>query len=471
VDEFPPFRDEEFRAFRLQRRKPDYPRIPDIEYCLDVKPRSGGFGFVYKGKHINLDREVAVKVTHRRAASADEAVALAKFQHPNIVTVHDTGLTEDGRRYIVTEWLAGGSLDDWLQANVRLSARRWAEVFETIAKALDVAHVGGFLHRDIKPGNILFARADADWFQTPKLGDFGLAVPGTSGPDSSGTPAYQAPELHEKGGRPTRFSDVYSLGLTMWQCLADRMPTETPLPRLSHIPRTLAAIVVKCLSNSEEGRYGQLGNLEDMNQRPAWLLAEDLQAFLKNRPTLARPLNPVQSAGLWVRRSPWQAGTLTTLTLGLIASGGFAWQLMESQKRERIETKAKLTAVKLVGRATEAKLRAELQARVHRYARTLERVQRQIKDNKSVAVINELDNCDSAYKGGWEWLYLRSQRDVAVDGLDVKSPVQAIAVSVDTRLAVAVAGGKIHLGEWETDLTRLRPIQEAEQRDFRQSST
>ena len=306
---FTPFRDEEFRDFRPRGREPDYPPIPDIEYCRgpdDVGPRAGGFGFVYKARHIKLGRKIAVKVAHRRAASDDEVLTLAEFQHPNIVTIHHTDLTSDGRRYFFTEWLAGGGLDDWLRANVCLSPRLWAEMFETIARALDVTHVAGFLHRDIKPGNIFFVDAERDWFRRPKLGDFGLAVRGTKGPANGGTPGYQAPELHKDYGNSTRFSDMYSLGVTMWQCLGGGLPIEgtltLPLPRILRVPRTLEAIVSKCISHADQDRYGLREiNIEDERQRPASRLAEDLRAFLEHRPTMARPLNTVQAVGLWSR--------------------------------------------------------------------------------------------------------------------------------------------------------------------------
>jgi hypothetical protein len=469
-NECTPLNDEEIYRYRLREPEPDYPPIPDIEYCMDVRPRSGGFGFVYQAKRLSLrGRPIAVKVAHRRTVSNDEAFTLAELQHSNVVTIHHAGLTPDKRRYIITEWLEGGSLDDWLQANVSLSPRDWAELFETIAQALDATHIAGFLHRDIKPSNILFLDTGKDWFRRPKLGDFGLAFRGTKGPANSGTRGYQAPELLEKNGYSTRFSDVYALGVTMRQCLGGSLPTEgtplLPLPKVRRVPLTLKAIVAKCLTHSEHGRYGNRGiNVEDKEQRPAWQLAKDLQAFREHRPTLARPLNRAQSVCLWARRSPWQAVAFTTLTLGLISSGGFAWQF----RRAEVATRARLTAVELAKRETEAKLRARELADVRRYAQQLQQASDQIKSANSVAAIAILDNCDKIYHGGWEWLFLRGQCDTAVDGFNLGSPVQAIAVAVDNRLAVAAAGGKIYLGAWGTDLARTNPIHEPEQRGIRQ---
>ncbi len=344
-------------------------------------------------------------------------------------------------------------------------------MFETIARALDQMHVFGFLHRDVKPGNIFFVDAGKDWFQRPKLGDFGLAVRGTIGPGNCGTPCYAAPEVYGPSGRSTRFSDVYSLGVTMWECLAGKPPIERPFPKIPRIPRTLAAIVAKCLSDLELDRYGDRGiDIADKGQRPALRLADDLQAFLEHRPTLRRPLNRLQSTGLWVRRQPWQAGTFASLTLGLISCGGFAWQLMRSQEGERTEhsraeklASEQLATVKVAHRVTEEKLRVSELAEVRRYAKELRQIQDYIKDGKSDAAIAMLEN-EQVYSGFWEWLYLRSECDSAIGEFDVRSAVQAIAIGPHNRLAVAVAGGKIHLGSWVSSLTWTDPIQEPEQR-------
>jgi tRNA A-37 threonylcarbamoyl transferase component Bud32 len=479
VDGWRPIRTEEFPRFAPRLREQDYPPIDGVEYPLVQLPRAGGFGFVYRAMDKKLKRDVAVKVAHRPSENAAEAVTLARFRHPNIVTVYDTGFTANGRRYIVTEWLGGGSLADKLKAKQVLSPRQWAEMFEKLAAALDVTHVthdNGFLHRDIKPDNILFAPADPDWFRAPKLADFGLAVSGTTGPDNSGTRAYQAPE--HCAGTPSRFSDVYSLGVTLWQCLTGEELTDNglsyPPPSLQGIPATLAAIVRMCLAPEPLSRYGQSDlDIDDVHQCPARALAQDLRWWLDHKPTRARPLNLLQRSALWVQRSPGLASTFAALGLGLVVSGTFAYR--ERVERARAdgtntrllaEKEAKRQAVTQLLAETEAKLAAERRYNIRRYARQLERVQEHLAKGDSPAAVMELDRCDPALRG-WEWDHLRSRCDSAVSKAQFPGPIQALAVGPDGRLAVALAGGKIHLGPWGEGLARVEPLREREKRIIR----
>jgi WD40 repeat protein len=474
-----PFTADEFRRFAPKQLQPDYPPITSVEYPEPRVFRSGGFGVVYRAFDTRLKRIVAVKVAHRRTGETAEALILARFQHPNIVTVHGTGLTEDGRPFIVTEWLDGGSLADRLKARQTLTYRQWAALFEMIARALDNANVAGYLHRDIKPSNILFAKAEPGCFSAPKLADFGLAVRGTTGPDGSGTDGYKAPELCE--GKPSRFSDIFSLGVTLWQCLTGNdPPVDKPLPyplRLQGIPATLAAIVNKCLAPKPLERYSRENlNIDDLNQRPALGLAEDLRAFLDHRPTRARLLNPVQRMGLWVWRSPWQAGTFAMLGVGLTVSTAFAWQLARSLGREQNErqradkvNQEKLAETEEKLQAIREKLQAERQANLQRYARQLRQVQEYLRNadsNAAVAELKRLKRWDSALCG-WEWDYLMGQCDGALNKVNFASPVQAISVGTNDHLAVAVYGGKVYLGPWGKGLADASPLPEDKHRVIR----
>jgi serine/threonine protein kinase len=190
----------------------------------------GGFGLVVAARHRRLKRDVAIKVIPAETAVpgkefTDEAELLASLDHPHIVRVHDY-FEADGLDLIVMELLGGGTL-----------ARRWRGLSQpqacavglAVAAALAHAHERGILHRDIKMGNVLFDTAGL-----VKLGDFGIArmftgsgVTGT--PHGAGTPGYMAPE-QIAGGRLTPATDLYALGVLLYQVLTGAPPFDPTLP-------------------------------------------------------------------------------------------------------------------------------------------------------------------------------------------------------------------------------------------------
>jgi serine/threonine protein kinase len=191
----------------------------------------GGMGSVYKARDTRLDRFVALKIL-RKELSADpaearrleqEARATAAINDPHVVQVFSSG-TDHGQFYLVMELVDFGSLDDLMAQHGRLLE---AEILETglqVAKGLKAAHEKGLIHRDIKPGNILFGSEHA-----AKIGDFGLAVAAGQNAESQneiwGTPYYVAPE--RLNNEPEDFrSDIYSLGATLYHAIAGRPPIE-----------------------------------------------------------------------------------------------------------------------------------------------------------------------------------------------------------------------------------------------------
>jgi tetratricopeptide (TPR) repeat protein len=290
----------------------------------------GGNGVVYEARHTGLKRRTALKVL-RGGPAADpreaarlrgEALALARIGHPNIIQIYEVGET-GGRPYLALEFAPGGSLEARLLGAPQ-PARAAAALTETLARAVHAAHRAGVVHRDLKPGNVLFAEDG-----TPKIADFGLAKwlnaddAQTCTGDILGTPSYMAPE--QARGRNAAVgpaADVYALGAILYELLTGRPPFEgetvwdtlgqvigrdpaPPRQLAPKVPRDLETICLKCLHKDPTRRYGS-----------ADALAEDLARFLAGRPILARPTPAWERAWKWVRRRPAAAaGVAVALTL------------------------------------------------------------------------------------------------------------------------------------------------------------
>jgi len=204
-------------------------------FLLERQLGSGGMGTVYLGKDVTLSRVVAVKVLkpelvadHKFLATfLREAEITASLNHPNIVQVYAFGQHE-GVYYLVVEYISGGSLDDKIMKRGRITELEGIEVGLAVARGLECALQRGLIHRDIKPGNILF-----DAHNTTKVVDFGLSLSyeTTDHFDGEiwGTPYYVAPEKLERHPEDFR-SDLYSLGATLFHAISGRPPYEGENP-------------------------------------------------------------------------------------------------------------------------------------------------------------------------------------------------------------------------------------------------
>jgi serine/threonine protein kinase len=201
-------------------------------FVLERQLGSGGMGAVYLGRDVTLNRVVAVKVlkpelvTDQKfmATFLREAEITASLNHPNIVQVYAFGQHE-GTYYMVVEYISGGSLDDKIAERTQITELEGIEIGIAVARGLDCAlQRGGLIHRDIKPGNILFNANN-----TPKVVDFGLSLSfeTTDHFDGEiwGTPYYVAPEKLEREPETFR-SDLYSLGATLFHAMSGRPPYE-----------------------------------------------------------------------------------------------------------------------------------------------------------------------------------------------------------------------------------------------------
>jgi serine/threonine-protein kinase len=259
-------------------------------YETGEKLGTGGMSNVYKATDRILERTVAVKILAEHLSDDErfvarfrrEALAVAKLIHPNIVQVYDTG-KDEGRHYIVMEYVEGRSGAQILQRHGPVEPEIAAEIGAQACAGLDYAHRRGIIHRDVKPGNLMVVGGPVGGGEmTVKLTDFGIAraieqTRITQVGSVVGTAAYLAPE-QVRGEEATPATDVYALGVVLYQFLTGRLPyegsslaelavrqqNEKPLPPdtyNSEVPETLGAAVLRALEGDPGRRYASADEL------------------------------------------------------------------------------------------------------------------------------------------------------------------------------------------------------------------
>lgn len=257
--------------------------VLDNKYRLDTKIGSGGFGAVFQATHLNLNRDVAVKVfqpptDENRFEELErfrmEGISACRVNHPNAITVLDSGVSPEGIAYLVMELLSGHTLFQELKQKVRLPLERCAEIIFPICDVLDAAQMAGIVHRDIKPENI-FLHQSPDG-EVVKVVDFGIAkllgdpvnpnLPSLTLNGVVGTPAYMSPERFNRKDYDGQ-ADIYSLGVLFYRMLTGSLPfdaadpvalalmhlTKSPQPprqRNPEIPQAIETIILQMLSKT-----------------------------------------------------------------------------------------------------------------------------------------------------------------------------------------------------------------------------
>ena len=325
-------------------------------YAVQEELGRGTMGVVYRALQLRPAREVAIKVIspglsgvpgHQMERLLAEADALAKVRHPNIVEIFEVS-EHQGSPCLVLEYVSGGTLEQLIRSHPysHLDAARLVEI---LADAMDFAHRAGFVHRDLKPGNILLTPD-----RRPKISDFGLAKHLATGANLTatgavlGTPSYMAPEQASGNAETvTSATDVYALGGILFVLITGRPPFEAdgametllqvlhadpPAPRLLRpgVPRDLETICLHCLEKDPRRRY-----------KSAAALAAELGRYRMGEPIETRPVGTLERCVKWARRRPAIAALLAIIFFLIVT--GFplvAWQWRVAQGRAWAEQRA-----------------------------------------------------------------------------------------------------------------------------------
>jgi len=292
-------------------------------FLLEKQLGAGGMGAVYLGRDVTLNRVVAVKVLRPELVSDEkfmatflrEAEITASLNHPNIVQVYAFGQHE-GVYYMVVEYIQGGSLDDKIMNLGRITELEGIEIGIAVARGLECAlQRGGLIHRDIKPGNILFNTNN-----TPKVVDFGLSLSYETADHFEGeiwgTPYYVAPEKLERQPEDFR-SDLYSLGATLFHAISGRPPYEGEDPNdvaMKHLSGNVVSLkafvpdisdqtsyaVAKAMARYPEDRYESYADfieqLEDAKRR----ITDPSFREMQNQDVVILDTSSSAKYGLWL---------------------------------------------------------------------------------------------------------------------------------------------------------------------------
>jgi serine/threonine-protein kinase len=299
--------------------------VLDGKYRIDGVLGAGAMGIVVAAHHLQLDERVALKFLMPSALNSAEATvrfarearATAKIKSEHVARVFDVGTLENGSPYIVMEYLEGSDLNAWLAQNGPLPVKQAIELVLQACEAIAEAHSHGIIHRDLKPSNLFVARRN-DGSLSIKVLDFGISkmtsdsdMTATSTQAVMGSPCYMSPEQMGSSKDVTPQSDIWSLGVILFELIAGRLPfcgetlpaiclkiaTEPPPPLRSVVPEApplLEATINKCMERDPSKRFQDVAELavalRDFGPKRARASVERIQGILNRSLEPGAPL-------------------------------------------------------------------------------------------------------------------------------------------------------------------------------------
>jgi eukaryotic-like serine/threonine-protein kinase len=436
-------------------------------YRVQAELGRGGMGIVLLAYDQELRRTVALKVLppdraddNARARFVREARAAAGLDHDHIVPVFAVANPPDGPPYLVMPYIDGQTLAERIKAEGRLDPWAAARICLQVAEGLVAAHKAKLVHRDIKPANIILERARG----RAKIMDFGLArttaLPGgiTQAGTVLGTPHYMSPEQVQAPDRIDERTDVYSLGVTLYEALTGEVPfrgeshlvlqqvlRDDPRPprRLNDkIARDLETICLHCMEKEPGKRYAS-----------AAALAEDLEHFLAGKPIRARPVRAWERAVKWARRRPAIAALLGLVVgVTILGFGLVTWQWRRAQG-------AGYELAQKAGDLTEQTQKL----RFKNYLANVDRVALELATDNLGRAEELLDECPEDLRG-WEWFYLRRRQHARPlklsrgERLAIAGKLSDVAFSPDGRFLAAPAGKEVKVWQMAAGDPRLGAV-------------
>ena len=348
-------------------------------FTLEAEIGRGGMGVVYRARDRTMGRCVALKILRpdlvddrARGRFVREVRAAARVEHDHVVRVYATSDPAEPTPYFAMEFVDGPSLAERIRDDGRLGPRAAAEIIAQAADGLAAAHAAGLVHRDVKPANILIESATG----RAKIGDFGLARIAAEAAELTregviaGTPAYLSPEQAKGEASPDARTDVYALGVSLYECLAGECPFRGSSHRIVHqvlndeprspramndrVSRDLETICLKAMAKEPDRRYATISEFGD-----------DLRRFLRGEPIRARPVSALERGWRWSLKNPMLAGLgiATVLLLIAMAAGSTiaaVWIAGERTKAVDSATLARAQAIRADEQAHRADAQREL---------------------------------------------------------------------------------------------------------------